>query len=320
MQDSFQRDITYLRLSVTDLCNLRCQYCMPEEGVEKRKREELLSFEEIDIIITELIDLGIRKVRITGGEPLVRKDLVKLIEKIREHKELEEITLTTNGILLEEMAEELKHAGVDRFNISLDTLDSKKYAMMTRGGELEKVLQGIKKVIALKMFPIKLNVVLIQGFNDNEVEKFVQFTEKYPVDVRFIELMPIGEVANWSADRFIQNKIVLEKVPSLKEVEEQDKNAPATYYRLPQALGRVGLISPITCKFCKDCNRIRLTADGILKYCLHSDDELNLRDIVRFHQIAHMDKLIRSYLLKKPYEHKIEEGKYVKRSMVRVGG
>lgn len=318
MMDNHNRKINYLRLSVTDLCNLRCQYCMPECGVLKRGHEEMMSFEEINGLVSDFVELGIEKIRLTGGEPLTKKNIVDLVKQISRHKEIKDLSMTTNGIRLAGMAKDLKEAGLQRVNISLDTLDEKKYESMTRGGQLKQVMDGIEAAIEVGLTPIKINVVLIGGFNDDEIVEFVELTRHKAIDVRFIELMPIGEVSKWSKDRFLSNEAVLKEVPELKPIEKEDKSSPANYYQLKDGRGKVGLISPISCKFCDACNRIRLTADGMVKYCLHSDDELNILDVYRNN--GDVKQSVIDYIQRKPKEHKIEEGCYVKRDMVRVGG
>lgn len=319
MKDAYGRIINYLRLSVTDLCNLRCQYCMPASGVKKMAHQDILTLEEIDEIVLAFVKLGITKVRITGGEPLARKGIITLIEKISQHQAVTDLALTTNGILLEEMAQDLKHAGLKRVNISLDSLDEKKYARMTRGGELSQVLRGITRAKEVGLGPIKLNVVLIGGFNDDEVEQFIRLTEDEEIDVRFIELMPIGEVAYWSQDHFLSNDYILNRIPSLRKIETcETDSSPAKYYQLPGAKGRVGFISPISCKFCATCNRVRLTSEGKLKHCLHSDEEFDLKKVLRAG--GSLPEFIESALLKKPLEHFIEEGRFIERNMIQVGG
>lgn len=318
MIDAFGREINYLRLSITDRCNLRCRYCMPEGGIEKLNHEAILSLEEIDEIVGTFVNLGINKIRLTGGEPLVRKGIVSLIEKIRKHDGIKDLALTTNGIHLKSMAADLKAAGLNRVNISLDSLNPQKYAMMTRGGKIQEVFEGIEMAKKVGLTPIKLNVVLIGGFNDDEIESFVALTKSEAIDVRFIELMPIGEVAEWSLDNFLPNEFVLEQIPELVPVNIDDLASPAKYYRLPNGVGRVGLISPISCKFCDACNRVRLTSEGKLKYCLHSNEEFDLSEVLR--RKDSLKDFIEKSILKKPLTHMIEQGNFISRNMVQVGG
>lgn len=318
MIDLQGRKINYLRLSVTDRCNLRCRYCMPEEGISKIEHNELLSLEQLSTLVGQLSELGINKVRITGGEPLVRQSIVGLVESIKALKGIEEITMTTNGILLKEMALPLKQAGLSRVNISLDSLDPERFTQMTRGGQLEKVLEGIEEAIRVGLTPIKINVVLIRGFNDDEIEDFVQWTYNEAVEVRFIELMPIGEVAHWSLDQFMPNHKVLEKVPALVSIPASDPSSPALYYQLPGGKGKVGLISPVSCKFCDQCNRIRLTATGKIKTCLHAEEEVDLKPYL---ENAHLLKcMIKEIIAIKPIEHHLENGIQISKNMVEIGG
>ncbi|MDF2614382.1 MAG: moaA [Clostridia bacterium] len=318
MNDAFGREINYLRLSITDLCNLRCQYCMPAGGIRKMAHEDILTLEELEEMVGAFAALGITKVRITGGEPLARKGIITLIEKINSYVGITDIALTTNGTLLNAMAQDLKNAGLKRVNISLDSLDDKKYAMMTRGGKLKDALKGIEKARKVGLNPIKLNVVLVGGFNDDEVERFVKLTQDEEIDVRFIELMPIGEVAKWSLNHFLSNDYVLETVPHLQKSKNTEYSSPAVYYKLPRAKGRVGLISPISCKFCSTCNRVRLTSEGKLKHCLHSNQEFDLRTVLR--EGGSLTDFIQNAMLHKPLEHFIEEGSLTERNMIQVGG
>ena len=318
MIDGYGRKINYLRLSVTDRCNLRCRYCMPEEGVEKLNHNDILSLEEIDEMVSSFVSLGIDKIRVTGGEPLVRSGIVSLIKMIRMHSEIKDLALTTNGLLLKEMARSLKEAGLDRVNVSIDSLNPEKYFRMTRGGSLETVLEGIEEAKRVGLAPIKINVVIIGGFNDDEIIDFVRMTENEAIDVRFIELMPIGEVAKWSIKNYLPNTVVLDKVPELIPVMSKDPSSPAKYYKLPNGKGKVGLISPISCKFCTNCNRIRLTSEGKLKYCLHSDEEFDLKKAMD--DQLDLTKFIQESVLKKPLEHQIGKGETVARNMVQVGG
>ncbi|KUO60390.1 MAG: cyclic pyranopterin phosphate synthase MoaA [Gracilibacter sp. BRH_c7a] len=277
MIDNFGRKINYLRVSVTDLCNLRCSYCMPEKGIEKKEHKDIMNLEEIENIIKTAVKLGINKVRITGGEPLVRKGLVPMINNISSLDEMKELTLTTNGTLLKDYADSLKKAGLNRVNISLDTLDREKYKKITRCGNLDDVLEGIRAAKEAKLLPIKINVVLIGGFNDDEIAEFVNLTVKDEIEVRFIELMPLGEASTWPKESFISNEEVLNKVPRLISMPFKGHGTVARMYKLPDSKGKVGLISPVSSHFCNYCNRIRVTPDGKLKSCLHSSQEIDLK-------------------------------------------
>lgn len=297
MKDTFKREITYLRISLTDLCNLRCTYCMPPEGVKKQEHRQILSLEEIEEIAREAAALGIRKIRLTGGEPLVRRGVVTLCRKLREIPELEELALTTNGILLPGLAAELRAAGVDRVNISLDTLNPEKYCRITRGGRLEDALAGIRAAKNAGLTPLKLNCVLIGGFNDGEIPALASLTERESVEVRFIELMPIGDTARFAPEAYLPCEAVLERLPQLERLPEG--SGVAERYRLPGAAGTVGLIRPLSRCFCAQCNRVRLTADGCLKPCLHSREEIPVRGL---HGEALRQQLEKA-ILHKPEQH-----------------
>lgn len=318
MFDSYGRRINYLRISVTDLCNLRCKYCMPEKGIKKMLHGEILSLEEIQSIAESFVEKGVDKIRITGGEPLVRRGLLNLIEGIGNLQKVKDFAMTTNGILLGKYAEDLKNAGLNRVNISMDTLDGKKYSKITRGGRLADVLKGIEAAKNAGLTPIKINVVLIKGFNEDEIESFVNLTRYEEIDVRFIELMPIGALKYWSLNNYISNNIVLEKMPELTEAAATDVSSPAKYYKLSEGKGRVGLINPISCKFCENCNRMRLTVDGKIKPCLHSNDEIDLK--VPLRQGENIGKLIDNIIMNKPKEHNLEDGNYISRNMMDIGG
>ena len=272
MTDCHGRSITYLRLSVTELCDLRCRYCMPEEGVCKKAHEEMLSEDEMITAVTAAAALGIKKLRITGGEPLVKKNIVSICERCAAVDGIEELCITTNGIRLAQLAQPLRAAGVSRINISLDTLDAEKYAYMTRRGRLEDVFSGLDAAFAAGFEKIKLNAVLIGGFNDGEIPALAELTRRYPVDLRFIELMPMYDGGDFGPEAFIPYTVVLDKLPEL--VPDAPDGGVAKLYRLPGAQGDIGLISPVSAHFCSECNRIRLTADGKLKPCLHSPAEI----------------------------------------------
>lgn len=275
MIDNYGRDINYIRISVTELCNLRCKYCMPEEGIEKKSHEEMMSAEETIAAAKAAVSLGIKKIRITGGEPLVKRGIVKLCREISRIEGVEELCITTNGTLLKAFAKDLKAAGVDRINISLDTLNPEKFREITRLGNLQDVQDGIEAAFDAGFEKIKINTVLMGGFNDDEIEDFVELTRTSPLEVRFIELMPIGGGIDFDKGKFISCNSVLERVPQLESLDMAD--GVAAMYALPEGAGRVGLIRPVSCEFCSGCNKIRLTADGMLKPCLHLDSEISIR-------------------------------------------
>ena len=290
MIDGFGREITYLRMSVTELCNLRCRYCMPAEGVCKRDHGQMLTQEEMLGAVRVAAELGVRKLRVTGGEPLVKRNIVAICEGAAAIPGIEEICLTTNGILLPRLAKPLKQAGVSRLNISLDTLDEKKYAWMTRVGALDTALKGIEAALDAGFERVKINAVLIGGWNDDEIRPLAELSVRWPVDVRFIELMPLPE-----------------------------SDGVARLYRLPKGQGRIGLISPLSADFCGRCNRLRLTADGRVKPCLHSPLEFPIKGL-------DPEGVRRQFLAAcaaKPERHgalSYEQRSGANRSMNRIGG
>lgn len=279
MIDRLGRDITYLRISLTDKCNLRCRYCMPEEGVCKRSHQEMMNEDEVVTAVEVAASLGIHKIRLTGGEPLVKKNIVSICRRVAAVEGIKEVCLTTNGILLPELAKPLKEAGVKRLNLSLDTLDPQKYAYITRIGKLEQFRAGLEAALEAGFDKVKLNAVLIGGFNDNEIEALAKLTMEYPVDMRFIELMPIQDHDEFGEAAYVPYSKVLEKLPDAVPVAKD--GGVAKLYRLPGAKGNIGLISPISAHFCSECNRIRLTADGKLKPCLHAADEYSIKGLDR---------------------------------------
>lgn len=316
MLDTFGREISYLRLSVTDLCNLRCRYCMPEEGVAKKDHREMLTEDEMIQAVEAAASLGVTKLRITGGEPLVKKNIVSICRRASAVPGIWELCITTNGIRLPELAGELLQAGVKRVNISLDTLDKEKYAQITRCGSLDAALAGIRAALDAGFEKIKLNAVLIGGFNDDEIPLLARLTRRWPLDVRFIELMPIGD-NGFGRDAYIPRTEVLRQLPELESLPED--GGAARLYRLPGALGNVGLISPVSAHFCKTCNRLRLTADGKLKPCLHSAAEYPIKGL----DLAGMTEVMRRAILDKPEWHGVlgyENRSRSRRSMNRIGG
>ena len=277
MIDRLGRNITYLRISVTDKCNLRCRYCMPEDGVCKKSHEDMLTEDEFITAVEAAASLGITKVRITGGEPLVKKNIVSICRRTAAVEGIEEVCLTTNGLLLPQLARQLKEAGVKRLNLSLDTLDPEKYAYITRIGQIQDFRAGLDAAFEAGFEKIKVNAVLIGGFNDDEIEALAALTLEYPLDVRFIELMPMYDSGDFGPEAYVPYSRVLEKLPNAVAVPKD--GGVAKLYRLPGARGNIGLISPVSAHFCGDCNRIRLTADGKVKPCLHSSDEYSLKDL-----------------------------------------
>ncbi|MBP3384211.1 MAG: GTP 3',8-cyclase MoaA [Firmicutes bacterium] len=294
MIDNYNRQINYLRVSVTDKCNLRCRYCMPEEGVPHREHKDMMTVDETFMAIKAAAELGIKKIRITGGEPLVKRGIINLCREVAEIPGIEEVCMTTNGILLPQMAEDLKAAGVDRLNISLDTLDPEKFHYITRVGQLQDVLDGMKAAEEAGFENTKINCVLMGGFNDDEIEDFVNLTREKPIEVRFIELMPIGGGIGFDKQQFVSCEEVLKRVPELEPMNQED--GVAKLYKIPGAPGRVGLIRPISCEFCEGCNKIRLTADGKIKPCLHSDLEIPLKGLMQ----EEMTEALRKSILDKP--------------------
>jgi cyclic pyranopterin phosphate synthase len=291
---------------------------MPPEGIKLKSHDEILSFEEITNIVSVFAKLGVKKIRLTGGEPLVRRGIVDLVKKISDIEGINEITLTTNGLLLKKYATKLKEAGLDRVNISIDSLDKEKYSLITCGSSLKDVFEGIEEAKKVGLEPIKLNTVLVKDFNDNEIEDLVNLTRDNNYDIRFIELMTIGDTSNWSKDRYLSNETVLKKIKDLKPVIKKDKSSPADYYQIPGYKGRVGLINPISCGFCDNCNRVRLTSNGSLKLCLHSDEEYDLRKYA-YDKIKLEEKIL-EIIKEKPKEHKLNEGVVIKKNMFQIGG
>ena len=282
-KDEFGRAINYLRVSVTDRCNLRCFYCMPPSGIpNKLNCEDILDYEEIVNIIKEATNFGVSKIRFTGGEPLVRKDFPKLVTAVKEIPGIDDLSITTNGILLDTYAPILKEAGLNRVNISLDTLNEKKFNEITCGGDLKKVFSGISKAIDVGLTPVKLNVVVIKGMNEKEILDFAKFSREDGIEVRFIEYMPMGSSEGWK-EKFISVKDILTACKGLGEMEPVERTVgggPAKYYRYRDGKGKLGFISAISEHFCDDCNRLRLTSDGKLKLCLFSDHEIDLKPVL----------------------------------------
>ncbi len=319
--DNHNRKIDYLRLSITDRCNLRCIYCMPAEGVDWRPHDEILTLEEIELVARAAIGAGLSKIRLTGGEPLVRKGIVGLVRSLVAIEGLKGMALTTNGILLPRYAEDLAEAGLKRVNISLDSLDETAYAELTRGGKLSEALDGIRAALEAGLTPVKINCVVARSLNQ-DLEAFARLTVDMPVDVRFIEYMPVGTCNQWSGDDYVaceEIKSRLEELGPLEPVESARGWGPARYFRLEGARGNIGFITPQSSHFCATCNRLRLTADGRLKTCLFSDDEVDIRSVIRAGAgEEELKALIVKTLATKPQERPQEAAK--SRSMSQIGG
>ena len=297
MIDKLGREITYLRISVTDKCNLRCRYCMPAEGVCKKSHADMLSEDEMILAVEAAAALGIRKIRITGGEPLIKKNIVSICRRTAAVPGIEEVCLTTNGILLPQLGKALKDAGVKRINLSLDTLDPDKYAYITRVGRLEDFRKGLEAAFEAGFEKVKVNAVLIGGFNEDEIASLANLTRDYPLDMRFIELMPVLNSDEFGVSAYMPGTRVLEVLPEIEELPPD--GGVARLYRLPGAQGNIGLISPVSAHFCAQCNRLRLTADGKLKPCLHGADEYNIKGL----PFAEMKQVMERAIWNKPAWH-----------------
>lgn len=315
MTDSHGRAINYLRISLTENCNLRCTYCKPEGCISKEK--DKMTKEEVVSIVREMAKVGIKKIRFTGGEPLLREDITEIISQVSKIEGINDIALTTNGTLLAEKARELKKAGLMRVNISLDTLKEDRYREIA-GGELRTVLEGIKAAEKEGLCPVKMNIVLINDFNRDEIMDFVNLTREKHMDIRFIELMPIGDSAEWNEKRYLSSQEVLKVAPELEMIEKKSISSTSLLYKLPDGKGRVGIINPLSNKFCDTCNRIRLTSSGKLKLCLHSNEEIDLLGPLR--EGEDITALLKKYILDKPKEHSLGEKKYTSKNMYEIGG
>ena len=323
LSDSFQRPINYLRISVTDRCNLRCVYCMPPSGIHHMSHDDILTYEEIYTIARAAAELGISKVRITGGEPLVRTGLPELIRMLARIDVLDDISLTTNGILLGSYAAELKQAGLRRVNISLDTLKPDKFKRITRGSyDLSDVLAGIDTAQSVGLNPVKLNMVVMAGTNDDEVLDFGAKTISDGWHVRFIEFMPVigGDTIRFVPVSDMRKR--LEQLGKLEPYLPDVGNGPAKYFRFPHARGTIGFITPVSEHFCFCCNRLRLTADGKLRPCLLSDDEIDLKQPLRSGiSLSGLKQLIEETVARKPKHHHLAEGYVLEdRPFSQVGG
>ncbi len=305
--DGFGRSIEYLRISVTDKCNFRCLYCMPVEGLQWLPKAEILSYEEITGIVAQLAPSGLSRLRITGGEPTIRPDLQVLISKLRSIPGIRDISLSTNGVRLVELAQTFRDAGLDRVNMSVDSLRPDRIASISRRTTRFNPLVAAAAAERAGLSPVKINVVVMRGINDDEIVDFARLTLEHPWHVRFIELMPVGEMRDVTWEHVVPSEELLDSAASVGSLVPADDapqgNGPAEYYRFPGAPGTIGVITPMTHTYCETCNRVRLTADGRLRTCLFGDHEVNLRD--PFRAGADIVPIFRQALADKPREHEL---------------
>lgn len=325
IKDKYERIIDYMRISIIDRCNLRCIYCMPSEGIKPIEHKDVLGYEEIIRIVRIAAGLGVRKIRLTGGEPLIRKDLPYLVSSINTLEGIEDISLTTNGLLLKKYAHALASAGLRRVNVSLDSLHPRRYREITRGGDINNVLEGIHEAEKAGLLPIKINMVPIRGFNDDEIEEFARLTLKTTYNVRFIEFMPIGAKEIWNHEKYISTDEIKERVSKIAPLipVKIRRSGPARYFRFEDAPGVVGFISPITHHFCNSCNRLRLTSDGKLRPCLFSETEIDLKSAMRCGSSdEEIERLLKLSIEIKPEGHSINHEKCFThlKPMSKIGG
>jgi cyclic pyranopterin phosphate synthase len=322
LTDSYGRRINYLRLSVTDRCNLRCCYCMPAAGIRKLHHGEMLSYEEMHRIAREAVALGIEKIRVTGGEPLVRKGLTPFLENIAALPGLKELVLTTNGLLLGREAPALRQAGVQRLNISLDSLRQETFAAITRGGKLQDALAGIAAAEEAGFPPLKINMVVMRGINDDELLDFAALTINKPYTVRFIEYMPTLKEKGWDA-RSMPGSEILERIAArypLVPLVSPEMAGPARNFKIRGAAGAVGIITPVSGHFCDSCNRIRVTAAGIVRGCLFAESGTNLKPVLEKGEDSLLREALREIVTGKPGRHRLAEGEWEQVPMSRIGG
>lgn len=325
--DTFGRVHTNLRISVTDRCNIRCFYCMPAENVQFMERSQLLTFEEIERFVRISVPLGLRKIRLTGGEPLVRRELHKLVQRLSAIPEIEDIGLTTNGILLEDQAQELFDAGLRRMNVSLDALDPAKFEQITRRTGHDKVIAGIVKAQAVGFDPIKINAVAIRGMTEDEVVPFGHFARRTGLEIRFIEFMPLDADNAWEREKVLFAHEIIEKLSAeimpLVPRPDQDPHAPASEFTFADGLGKIGFISSVSQPFCMSCDRFRITADGKLRNCLFSLEETDVKSLLRGGAPdAEIAQAIRDSVRAKKEGHEINTARYLQptRPMHSIGG
>ncbi|MEE9523634.1 MAG: GTP 3',8-cyclase MoaA [Thermodesulfovibrionales bacterium] len=323
--DKYERTIDYMRISVTDRCNLRCIYCMPSDGVRHIEFKDILKYEEITRVVRIAAKLGVRKIRITGGEPLFRRDLHSLISSLNRIEGIEDVGITTNGILLKRYARQLAGSGLKRVNVSLDSLKQDRYREITRGGDIRDVFNGILEAKNEGFLPIKINMIPIRGINDDEIEDFAMLTKYAPYHVRFIEFMPLAPGKLWAENTYVPTDEIKRRVSSIAPLTpvRVRKSGPARYYRMEGAAGVIGFISPVTHHFCDSCNRLRLTSEGKLRPCLFNDTEVDLRSAIRYGaDDDEIERLLRYAIDIKPKRHSISSETNFDHleSMSRIGG
>jgi cyclic pyranopterin phosphate synthase len=326
LTDGHGRLIADLRVSVTDRCNFRCQYCMPAEGLPWLERAEILSFEEISRLVGLLAEMGVGDIRLTGGEPLVRRDFPKLVEMLTRTEAVHEVSVTTNGFLLERDAEALVRAGVSRFNVSVDSLQSDRFYQITRRDALPQVLRGLKALEQYpEAYPIKVNAVAIRGFTEDEILPFAELARRSPYEIRFIEFMPLDADRNWSPEQVLNGEEIRAAIEAVYPLEPEPRppSSTARVYRFADGHGRIGFINPVSEPFCADCNRIRLTADGRLRTCLFSLNETDLRGPIRAGaDDGELEQIIRDAVWRKELKHNVGEPGFIQplRTMSAIGG
>jgi cyclic pyranopterin phosphate synthase len=324
LTDQFGRHLHYLRVSLTDACNFRCVYCMPE-NIRFKNKKELMQNEELLLLTRAFVDLGVDKIRLTGGEPMLRDGLISIISSIKEMG-VRDLSMTTNGSLLADSAEELARAGLDRVNISLDSLDPAKFRRITRRGSFEDVWEGIFAAEQAGLTPIKINVVVVRGYNDEDVVDLARLTLDHPWEVRFIELMPLGSEGDFALESLVPSGETREKIESalgpLEAVPGYNGEDPSRPYRIPGAPGRLGFISSVTAPFCAGCTRLRLTADGRLRLCLLHEDEVDLLTPLRKGaSYEEIKSIIKEAAWRKPWGHRLDEAQFpLNREMSQIGG
>lgn len=324
LEDSYHRRIDYLRISITDMCNLRCIYCRPWKEIGKKSHQEILRYEEIVRLTSLMAQLGVKRIRVTGGEPLLKKGVTHLLGELAKIESLEELSLTTNATKLAQFAWLLKKSKVGRVNVSLDSLNKDRYAQITGGGNLHDVLRGIEEALKAGLEPLKINMVVMKGINDDELEAFTRLTLNKPLQVRFIEFMPINQQrVSWS-ERYLPSQVLKERLAGSFELTPTNGlpgNGPAEYYRINGAVGKIGCISPVSNHFCQRCNRLRLTPDGHLRLCLGKEDELDLKGPLREGASdEELKELIRQALKSKPKGHQFHLKETNGRQMSAIGG